>query len=636
MPWMLQGNCVHKENADGSAGELVKCHENHDEAVAHMQALYAAMEGESKTDGVLIGTVDGTPVYDATGDEELIFFGSPIKDLGAGKIGGYLVRYTTDQDPDLTGDFFDAKTQITVPDGMPVFYNHGLDKKMQRRVIGKAKTGTDDTGLWVEAQMNMRDEYEKAIYHMALQGKLGWSSGALSHLVDREPAGKAMHIKTWVIGEASLTPTPAEYRNTVTTLKSLEASEAALSDVDVKAEPKPNKERHMDENEVKAVADAAVAKALAERDEAQKAEAQKAADLKAAEEAGYKAAVEDLRARKPVKYHTTEKVVESDEGAGAFRHWMKTGQENHELIEPSSEFLKGDAGNAKAAYNYTTGASGGFLVPDPLFNQIIAKRDLASWVRQLPVQMFQTEADHILVPYENSTQAAMTLTAEAAAFTEAETTVGQRNLILYKYTNETRANDEFLMYNSVNFDSWFANLLGRVVATTENTIFTTGVGTTAPEGVVTGATVANTTATTDVILPDEFTAFLGYLGDGYNVASECGLLMNNTTLYYLLGITSAGHPLFPSSFSLTPNGEKRLMGYKVVVDDDVVVYTTASAKCIVFGNFNYYGVVEKPGIVVQRNPYLYMANGQVGIFSSIYRGGGVLQGEAFYYLTNHS
>lgn len=41
MPWMLKGNCVHKKNADGSAGELLKCHESHEKAVAHMRALYA-------------------------------------------------------------------------------------------------------------------------------------------------------------------------------------------------------------------------------------------------------------------------------------------------------------------------------------------------------------------------------------------------------------------------------------------------------------------------------------------------------------------------------------------------------------------------------------------------------------------
>jgi len=191
-----------------------------------------------------------------------------------------------------------------------------------------------------------------------------------------------------------------------------------------------------------------------------------------------------------------------------------------------------------------------------------------------------------------------------------------------------------LMYNSTNWESWFANTLGRAVAGTENAIFTTGTGSGDPEGVVTGATVANTTATTDIILPSEFAAFLGYLSNGYNVPSECGLLMNNTTKWYLAGYTSDAF-----TYQMTPAGTggsnlESIMGYRVVVNDDIVVYTTASAKCVLFGNMNYYGVVEKPGIVVQRNPYLYMASGQVGIFASIFRGGGVLQGEAFYYLTN--
>jgi HK97 family phage major capsid protein len=212
--------------------------------------------------------------------------------------------------------------------------------------------------------------------------------------------------------------------------------------------------------------------------------------------------------------------------------------------------------------------------------------------------------------------------------------VSQKDLILYKYTKLVKANEEFLSFQGTNWEGWLSNALARAEAVTENTIFTSGTGTGQPEGVVTGATVANTTATTDVILPAELTALFGYLGGGYNVQSECGLLMNNTTKWYLAGQT--GNPFL---FGNTPAGNiigDSLLGYKMVVNDDVVTYTTASSKCIVFGNMNYYGVVEKPGMVVQRNPYLYMATGQVGIFASIYRGGGVLQSEAFYYLTNHS
>ncbi len=387
----------------------------------------------------------------------------------------------------------------------------------------------------------------------------------------------------------------------------------------------------MDELEVKSAVESAVAAALAEREAKAQAEAARQAEVKAAEDAAYKRALEDVKANRAPSYHTTEPVDDDNDGVGAFKSWMQTGQENQGLIRPDASF--GKIPEAKAAWNVTTGASGAFLVPDPLYNQIIAKRENSSWVRQVPCQYFQTSADHLLVPREDTKLTDFVLTAEAGSYDENEGTVSQKDLILYKYTKMTKVNEEFLMYNSTNWESWFANAMGRAVANTENTVFTSGTGTNQPEGIVTGATVANTTATTDVILPAELTTFFGYLGDGYNVSSETALLMANVTKWYLRGQT--GNPFL---FNPTPaaNSGDNIFGYPVVIDDDLEPYTTASAKCIVFGNFNYYGVVEKPGMLVQRNPYLYMATGQIGIFASIFRGGGVLQSEAFYYLTNHS
>lgn len=192
--------------------------------------------------------------------EALAYFGDTVKALGNGKVGGYLVRHSGAQDPDLTTDYFDAKTDIQSPENLPVLYQHGFDAHIGKRVLGSAKTGRDDVGLWIEAQLNMRDEYEKAVYALAEKGKLGWSSGALSHLVEREPQGKATRIKTWFIGEASLTPTPAEYRNAVVTIKSLvlAESEAAMTDKqegNSKQVKQHSKESKMNEEDRKALLD---------------------------------------------------------------------------------------------------------------------------------------------------------------------------------------------------------------------------------------------------------------------------------------------------------------------------------------------------------------------------------------------
>lgn len=190
--------------------------------------------------------------------DELIYFGAQVKALGDGKVGGHLIRFSTDQDPDLTTDFFDATSEIQHPDTLPVLYQHGMDRKMGKRVIGKAKAGRDDIGVWVEAQLDLRDEYERAIYALAEKGKLGWSSGALSHLVEREPVGKAHRIKTWFVGEASLTPTPAEPRNGVMPLKALLTPEPADALTEPVEEGKPNvmktmENKIMEDKDIKAL-----------------------------------------------------------------------------------------------------------------------------------------------------------------------------------------------------------------------------------------------------------------------------------------------------------------------------------------------------------------------------------------------
>lgn len=570
-----------------------------------------------------------TETRQAISSEELVAFGGNIKALGNGKIGGVLIRRTDATQPDLTGDYFSAKTDIRTPDTLDVYYNHGLDSTLKKRVIGRATISVKENGdIWAESQLNLRDEYEKAIYAMAEKGKLGYSSGALSHMVEREPAGKGVWmIKTWVVGEVSLTPTPAEPRNTVIPIKSLTTSQAALPDTD--DEIKTNQSNQLGRNKMSDEIKAAVDAALAEREAKVQAEATKAAEIKAAQDAGYRQAVEELEKKGQLKKapaYVKELGSDSDEGVGAFKSWLATGQHSGELIQPSQE--NGFASNTKAAFNVTTGASGSYLVPDPLYNQIIAKRNLQSWVRQAPVQMFSTPADHILVPVEDTSATNFVLTAEAAAYNEDEPTVAQKDIILYKYTKLVKMSEEFANYQGTNFDQWIANVFARAEATTENTIFTTGTGSGQPQGLNTTAiSTGNTVTTSAVLVPQDLTTLIGYLGAGYNVQGQTGFLMKNATKWFLKGTSSSNY----FAFINTPSGAD-FFGQPAFISDDMDAYTVASSSghSLIYGNYNFFGVAEKPGLLIQRNPYLYMANGQIGLFATMYRGSAVLQQEAFY------
>lgn len=178
--------------------------------------------------------------------DTLIAFGGAIKSLGttetgAEKIGGYLVEFGTAETHDATPerDFFDKDTDFGIQDGAKtaVYYHHGLDKTMGKRKLGTGTLELKEAGVWFEAELQKRDAYEENILKMVKAGKLGLSSGTAHHLVERTAVkcsrGKAHHVDHWPLGlDASLTPTPANYRNSVSSLKSLmeEAEEVEPTD----------------------------------------------------------------------------------------------------------------------------------------------------------------------------------------------------------------------------------------------------------------------------------------------------------------------------------------------------------------------------------------------------------------------
>ena len=154
--------------------------------------------------------------------ERMIAFGSAIKSLGNGRVGGYLVAFGG---KDLEGDYFTPDTQFCLDwyGQRPVLYHHGFDKTLKAAAIGTIDTiRADEVGLWAEAQLDLHNQYVMAVQELIGKGVLGWSSGAMPQAVERDYDGR---IKSWPIIEGSLTPTPAEYQRTrVTTLKAYLAS----------------------------------------------------------------------------------------------------------------------------------------------------------------------------------------------------------------------------------------------------------------------------------------------------------------------------------------------------------------------------------------------------------------------------
>lgn len=534
--------------------------------------------------------------------------GGAVKALGNGKIGGYLVRFTDEASPDLTGDYFTAATELGTVEELPVLYHHGQDAMIGKRVLGRGRLQKDDIGLWVEAQLAMRDEYEASIYKLAEDGKLGWSSGAVSHLVEREQkSANVAWIKMWWVAEASLTPTPAEPRNEAATIKSGEAgtpedaekasAEVATENDDIKNTTEDTTMDNQDIAELKA----AIAALTAKVDEPKI-------------EAGKAAAV------------VTELGGDHD-GNKAFSHWLRTGQKNYYTRTQTEGW-----GATKTGMNEGTAADGGVLVPEGLYNDIVAKRDELSVPRRAGAMIIQTGLDTVQVPTEDA-KAAFVLRAEAAAYTESLPTFTSRLVRVYSFGNLIKASAEILADSQTNLDGFLTKVLSRGLAQMENQYSILGTGSSQPLGIIPGGTAGYTFAGAAALTIADVLGLYFAMPEPYTVGSPGPVwVMKNATLGLIRALTTTNFA-FNQITETGTQGGAMLYGYPVIVSAQMAAATTG-LKSVALANFSSSTVmVERSGLLISRNPYLYQANEQVGIFSTARFGFSVTTAEGCIYGT---
>lgn len=205
---------------------------------------------------------------------DVVSFGSSIKAMDNGHIGGYLVTFGSPDQTDASParDFFTKNTDFGDLRTTPVYFNHRLPIKARngKEIIVKDKIGegtltVDDNGVFIDAVLYNREQYEKALSAM------GWSSGTAQHLVERKAHPNGSHeITAWPLGlDGSITPMPAEPRTRVIPLKSLgdylpdtielpEAGEGESASAAGEGNPAPINDYHsedveMNDEEIKAL-----------------------------------------------------------------------------------------------------------------------------------------------------------------------------------------------------------------------------------------------------------------------------------------------------------------------------------------------------------------------------------------------
>jgi len=372
---------------------------------------------------------------------------------------------------------------------------------------------------------------------------------------------------------------------------------------------------------------------LDERDAKKAAEAEAQEALVSKFEEGFKQGKEEGAAEKEAEYKVWAeekgaplhmKVAELGSGGEkgdvkTFVHWMRTGDEVA----------------ASKALQVGTGSEGGYLVPDDFVNRITEKRDNASFVRAMGVQVIQTSRDAIDVPAESTSLTAFTRTAEEGTYTTNDPAFAQNNIVVHKFTKVTKISEELLADDASNLEEFYARAVGRAMAQTEAYYVAIGSGSNQHEGIFTGGDTDAYSFTTDatgiVIPPGELYGMLMTLKSGYQ--ANAAWLMDNATWAYILTMRDTNSWAWGGADMATVNvmgGPQvgTLYGKPVFVQDDIPV-RAVDVCCIMVGDPDYYALVERQGLQISRNPYLYQATGQVGFFNTFRQGGKVLVEEAW-------
>lgn len=557
----------------------------------------------------------------------LIAYGGEIKAAKNGNVSGYLVIFGTPSDADFDGDFFTKETDFgfTGEVKTPVYYHHGLDKTLKlRRLEKEATIGIDDVGVWIKTQLALRDEYEQAIDEMLIKRKkAGWSSGTASHLVERKAVGNAKQITRWHLGlDASITPTPNDYRNVVSIkalqneplqIKSLINSLATETDQPEANVPETaqavvhaGEAGDVTETAVKSAANTAlVLPQINANGETKMADVQTPPVDEVAE---LKSQVSTLQGQidiilKAPAIKTAEiaqpeseaeiKAKDNEAAIKAFEHYARTG-----------EYSKG----LKAAYAEGTSSTGGYLVPTQYSNELVMQRRYLSILRAAGAKVIKVAGTNSFkVPTMTDSTAAI-LTAEAGAFSEVEATFGETAFVPYKYTKLVKASDEVLNDTRIPLMDIIGPDATQAFAAAENAAFTTGTGSSQPQGVVTGASAGVTAAGVAAITADEVIDLYHSLADLYRMNAVW--MMSDTALKLIRKLKDTTNQYLWSP-GLAAGEPSTILGRPVYVNNSIAVPATG-VKSVLFGDLSYFWIADFGGEEMKRLNELYAGNGQVG------------------------
>jgi HK97 family phage major capsid protein len=274
------------------------------------------------------------------------------------------------------------------------------------------------------------------------------------------------------------------------------------------------------------------------------------------------------------------------------------------------------------ALSVGTTTVGGYTVPQG-FQRTLEEALLAYGAMRENATVLRTDSGSDLpFPTVNDTAQKGALLAENTAASEQDVAFGQLILQAYKYSSKmVRVSVELLQDSAFNLEEYLGRALGERIGRITNEHFTTGDGSSKPNGIVTASTLGKTGAngqTTSVTYAD-LVDLLHSVDPAYR--SNAVWMMHDTTVKAIKKLVdSQGRPLWASGIDVKE--PDTILGHRFIVNNDCPVMA-ASAKSVLFGAVDKYLIRDVSDIQLVRLNERFGELHQIG-FLAFYRGDGDL------------
>lgn len=314
---------------------------------------------------------------------------------------------------------------------------------------------------------------------------------------------------------------------------------------------------------------------------------------------------------------------------GAFEKYLRNGMGSLSANERSimSE-LRGTSTQIAG-----TDSLGGFLVPQDFSNELDMATLFTGEVERLAKKLNTAGGALLDYPTINDTATDAGLTAEAAAVTVQDMTFANAQLSAYNYASQVRVSMQLLQDNAFDLNAFLAEAMGERIARATNAAFTTGTGSSQPQGIITGATLGNTASSATAIVADDILDLIHSIDPSYRNKPTFGLMANDSVISVIrsLGLGSANDfPIFIPS--MTVGEPDKLFGFNLYYNNDMESSIATGNKTLLAADFSKFVVRSAGGVQMVRLNERYMDELEVGFVSYARKDAKVLDSRAVKYL----